>query len=469
MTTSADANRASSGAGERPTTPEFAVDLAKANTVFNADAANKGTPDAVRQTVQNDVTLRIQAVPQQDGEYEFGLCGRLISDPSYLSGITKKTHADLFGAANECRQAWSTHVVDRLDPAKNSRPFQEQVDFSTRPELLDGVGRELAVAGSKLFSATFEDEADDGLKSLASKVRELLQCPRYLAVSSDKVFMPWSLMYTHPVSGEKLKKNGANWDKRGFWGYSHIIQQSPNQFRFESRLLPEADGAMRLSVNFDDRLPVTLELDSILKHIQAFESLGGKNAVTMRTKREQLGEAFSDQRDVLERLIYFFCHGHGGTSNGVPALEEPYFQLSDNGKISSGDFRYWATDDIHKIVKPLPTAPLMFFNACQGGQMNTLFYKGFARELLSQGASGLIGAQIDVPAVFAVEYANALFTELFNRKDSQRLGPLMRHLNQTFWDKQSNPLGLVFSLYRGVDCYVDWSATRRDASEIVLP
>jgi len=55
-----------------------------------------------------------------------------------------------------------------------------------------------------------------------------------------------------------------------------------------------------------------------------------------------------------------------------------------------------------------------------------------------------------------VAYANALFANLFDPKCSLTLGLLMRQISQDLWDNKRNPLGLIFSLYRGVDCYIDW-------------
>ena len=87
-------------------------------------------------------------------------------------------------------------------------------------------------------------------------------------------------------------------------------------------------------------------------------------------------------------------------------------------------------------------------------------YSGLPEQLLKEGAVGLIGAQIDVPAVFAVEYAKEILTGFLARTAERvRLGPLMREVNQKLWDVNRNPLGFVYSLYRGVDCFVDWEAS----------
>jgi hypothetical protein len=121
--------------------------------------------------------------------------------------------------------------------------------------------------------------------------------------------------------------------------------------------------------------------------------------------------------------------------------------------VSAYDFERWANGT------KLPTSPLVFINACQGGQMTTMFYKSFAVELLHEGVVGLVGTQIDVPAVFAVQYAKEIFEKFFDRPTTkkQRLGPLVRKVNQKLWDQNNNPLGLVYSLYRGINCFIDWT------------
>ena len=74
------------------------------------------------------------------------------------------------------------------------------------------------------------------------------------------------------------------------------------------------------------------------------------------------------------------------------------------------------------------------------------------------GASGVIGPQIDIPAVFAAEYAMRFFKGLLGVDNGgpEPVGILMRRLAREFIDKHNNPLGLAYSLYRGMDCLVDW-------------
>lgn len=63
-----------------------------------------------------------------------------------------------------------------------------------------------------------------------------------------------------------------------------------------------------------------------------------------------------------------------------------------------------------------------------------------------------------MPAVFAAAFAQRFFEGFLSGNGTYvRIGPLLRSLTQEFVTKDKNPLGLVYSLYRGADCYVDWS------------
>jgi hypothetical protein len=91
-----------------------------------------------------------------------------------------------------------------------------------------------------------------------------------------------------------------------------------------------------------------------------------------------------------------------------------------------------------------------------------MFYQTMATEFLRRNAASVIGTQITIPAVFAHQYALRFFKKFLKgskenaeKIDKQvRVGPLMHNLTKEFIDKYRNPLGLVYSLYKGADCFV---------------
>jgi hypothetical protein len=413
-------------------------------------------PGVHEDNVKGDIGLRVSR-KYPNGECEFTLLGPSIDcDGSCLTGVSQHPMTDIFGLVEECRQKWKTAVVEfshqtsTNGESKYEFPFKERWDFTSEPGFVNAIAAQLARAGENLFISIFETNCNERLTDIARVLRrKLSEKDRYIAVTSSDLFLPWSMLYTHPRNDEELAQDGSNWKKEGFWGYRHIIQQSPENIKLENRILPDSTGELALSVNFDNRLPLSLNMPAIDEHIDSISHLTGKKCL-QRTKKTELAVGFNQNRDSLERILYFYCHGRGSTSSGTVNLSVPHLVMTDDN-VSAPDFQRWSKGRI------LPTSPLIFINACQGGQMTTMFYESFAVELLKEGAVGLIGAQIDIPAVFASAYAHFLLEAFFAKdKGRVRLGPLMQEMNQKMLDIHNNPLGLAYSLYRGVDCYIDW-------------
>jgi hypothetical protein len=130
-------------------------------------------------------------------------------------------------------------------------------------------------------------------------------------------------------------------------------------------------------------------------------------------------------------------------------VEHPYLILEDGERIYGADIAAWLVD------APLPTRPFVYVGACQGGQVCSSLYSAFGKVLLSNGGRCLIGPQIDLPPAFACEYSRRLFTEFL--ESGAKLGDIVQSLARTFLDDHANPLGLMFSLYRGIDVHL-WQA-----------
>jgi hypothetical protein len=194
---------------------------------------------------------------------------------------------------------------------------------------------------------------------------------------------------------------------------------------------------------------------SVENQARFFGSLDGL-ACIRRQWRQELESALRSE-SFSDRILYFFCHGLGGGTPDDPTLGDARIALTDGEPIRTVDVENWLDG------RSLPSRPFVFINACQGGQPKTIFYETLALLLLKRKALGLIGAQIDLPVLFAEEYARRFFQAFLDPPDSGALpiGPLMRDLTRQFIDAHRNPLGLVYSLYHGLDCYVARSPDRR--------
>ena len=436
---------------------KYRLDLTTNQTVANSDF---NFPPTDQGPVFPDIMLYIKRALPENGSFEFNLIVPELKARMFSVGYLKKSGTEVFEAVEECRVAWKQAVVNMTRPNYQS-PFQQRWEFADAPELLASVAPELAIAGEKLFVSIFELECDEKLLTLAATLRELLDKPRCIAFLSEDFFIPWSMLYTQPPDKEPLAADGSNWEASGFWGYPHILHHSTTDYDFESRIKLSNTGDLPFSINFDDRLfcdqslvddsiPLTFG-DLIKQHIKNIKTLAlAGNACILRTKKAELKLALTVNRQKIERVLYFYCHGHGSSSGRVASTTSASLSLKD-GEVTAGDFADWAR-------RAPPTGALIMINACQGGQMTTLFYKSFAKQLLREGAVGLIGPQIDVPAVFASAYGELLLQQFLARSSEsvRRLGPLMQSVNQTMWDTHKNPLGLVYSLYHGVNCFIDW-------------
>ena len=119
-----------------------------------------------------------------------------------------------------------------------------------------------------------------------------------------------------------------------------------------------------------------------------------------------------------------------------------------------------SVSEIAVNAKPIEESePLIFINACFGGRMTDIVYRNFtfANAFLDCGAGCVIGPQIEVPTVFAMEYAKRFFDRfLKSTYPAPKVGPLIRELNREFWHKK-NPLGLIYSLHAGAGCHIQWN------------
>jgi hypothetical protein len=277
----------------------------------------------------------------------------------------------------------------------------------------------------------------------------------FLTIIGKTFFIPWGMLYTHPVADDKLKPDGSNFKWEGFWGFRHVIEHNPEWVGRYNVLERDEKQLIRASMNMDEGIDAKFKIQSVKKQREFFARLERDNVLHYqeRSSKPELQQAL-EADDFSDRILYFYCHGRAANLNEDPALRIAHISLTDQQPINDGDIALWL-----RTQTELKTHPLIFINACKGGQMTTMFFKTFAVEFLKQRARGLIGAQIDIPAEFGAEYAQRLFSEFLksSRPPEQkiRLGELMRDLTRQFIREYENPLGLIYSLYRGLDVYVD--------------
>jgi CHAT domain len=263
------------------------------------------------------------------------------------------------------------------------------------------------------------------------------------------------MIYTHPVPGEKLGPDGRNFRPEGFWGIRHILEHKTERVKTPVMLRADGSGKIPTGVGYGERLDATL----IEGHRRFFRGLDTSRYAELLSL-EELRRTLQST-DFENQFLYFFCHGLGEGDMDSPTLGEAGIALADGQLITAYCLDQWFEDGI-------PSRPLVFINACQGGHLTTLFYETLALRLLQKDALALLGSQVDLPALFAAEFAQRLMGEFLAspspdqaRRGSPRLGDLVRNLTRQFLFDHRNPLGLAYTLYRGMDCYVEWGASGR--------
>jgi hypothetical protein len=379
--------------------------------------------------------------------------GRAQSEPPLLAAVAL-SRMELQAAVEVCRREWCRVIKKSEERRRWFRSSTEQpwmLRVNQKEDLLEREAPFLARAGDDLFKVLFE-RGSDGLKLVRDCLRTALSGPPLLlTVYTDEFFLPWGMLYVDPAGQAPLRKGGM-WQREGFVGYRHIIEQATDSF-VPMAALPGHDN-IRLGFTFDREIEREQGVRCINAQMEFFRQCAGLRPTGRQTKRE-IEEAF---RLALfpDHVSYFFLHSiTTGNSGGTIAAQ---FILAEES-VEASEIRAWTSG-------PFVSQPLFFFNACQSGQMLTPFYESFALVLLDLHARGLIGPQIDIPTVFADEYARRFFGRFLRRDGSAgpRVGYIMRELVRQFFDQDKNPLALAYSLYKGADCYVDWQGPERTAA-----
>lgn len=362
----------------------------------------------------------------------------------------------LFDVVQACRSAWE-HALEGLtttrpDPVgggeKPYRPYEYAWDKPVSDDAFRSLAAKLAVAGNDLFSSIFEHNKGTALDQIASNLRGIARSgSRVLAVKTVDFHVPWRMFYTHPTG--KLDADGTNFDPLGFWGYQHVIEQFPPRFQAIDRLRARG-GKLAFGAALHEHIDAEFKVDCIKRHRDFIQSSADVLAYEEWTKIAELTKGLSAD-PFRQQVIYFLCHAEAAGATAAPSLVPATLQLVD-GEIDAVGVR----KSVGNRFQPSP--PLIFINACRGGQLGTLVRQSFtfASEFLGQGALCVVGPQIEVPAVFAGEFGNRFFTAFTQRtKPPPRAGPVLRDLTREMW-KHNNPFGLVYSLYAGADCHIRW-------------
>ncbi|WP_050372553.1 CHAT domain-containing protein [Streptomyces acidiscabies] len=339
-------------------------------------------------------------------------------------------------SAARLRTLWKRELVayEPLDPATGipvSEPYATRMDLTDEPELAE-ILDELAEQGAYLLWHELLGADGRGADRLRKVVQEALTSEKPLRIRVDSpLFLPWPMLAL-PTGVEENPLHR-------FLGYRHQMEQTGGRYAD----FPDES---------DPQLPPPVPVVS-LNHDKNIDPYGRTRAADVATALTQGTVCVErSRRDELltalksgcmdDQLMYFWCHGRfeAAQDASAPLL---VVSLTDGQNI-----------DAHTVLARrtaglLPHRPLVLFNACYAGLPGgaDLTYLGGA--LITAGAGGVLGPQIEMPQVFAAEYAYAFVTRYLGAADTA--GEIAHTLARHFADTFRNPLGFAYALHCGMD------------------
>ncbi|MFF3871429.1 hypothetical protein [Streptomyces sp. NPDC001978] len=364
----------------------------------------------------------------------------LPSSEQWLSARLDTTPQTLLAKAGTLRAEWKRLVVEHTDDSPGpgtrvgGRPLSEQADLTPHSALVETLVKSLAEDGYDVLDVMLDGEGSS-LRRLREFLLGMLAEKTDLRISFDSDLpLPWPMLAVDPSLHEDP------WE--AFLGHRHQVEHTNPGYEYVDQVPLKPRRRATTSLNTD----TTLERVGRAEDVHGL--LASRSHLTVRTRGKDLLEALGNA--VLpEDLMYFWCHGQlmdEGTANRRLVIK-----LSDADLIDSAKF-----ERKRRPLRRLPQRfkPFVLLNACHTGQAAAEPHVGhLGTALINLGAHGVLGPQIEIPQVFASEYAYS-FLDMY-LEGRHTAGEISRKLVRTFAEKYHNPLALTYSLHRGLHSRLD--------------
>jgi hypothetical protein len=360
----------------------------------------------------------------------------------------------LGGQIAKCTEVWWRHIVEAQHLTGTSAYFTYHVQTQcARDRTFDSRARKIAIAGQVLFSEIFcpDSVGYSRTEELGCLLRDALLAEDGLqiVVRSNEFFVPWNLLHL----GDR-----AHTAVEDFLGSRHVVEQDVSDSPLVADGMPRPDV---VAVHFDRNMDID-KPTNVHAAVANFESLlidYGLPRVDRNTKTAFL-DALSTGVD--ESLLYFMCHGTAGSDVRANSDDTRLFLTLEEGEDEDGI----SPSDIGNSLKQggdLKGRPLVFLNACRATKSGSIYYQGFAPRFLNKKARAVIGPEIEMPILFAREFARRFFEDFFRGTAENSIGRVLLKLRREYLLVHANPLGLTYSLYRGAGHYLAVGVPRANA------
>jgi len=293
---------------------------------------------------------------------------------------------------------------------------------------------DLAKLGSRAWTQLF-GPSDSGISTF---LKDLDRTPgRRIQVTTSEAAgafaFPWAFMRP-PLEFRET----PNWD--AFWGLRHQVEIWPGSFRSTGLETVPVVIATAEDTQFQE----------VTAHRKALKAQAGTAGITFEPAVTSGEALFARLNHDPAHLYYFFCHGIAPSVATLPRLVRD--SLDDAGLIHA-DVVLEASvafsggvlteSEFGQIAPYKGHRPVFFLNLCQSAEIAAGQSSGLVRTLLNRGASCVLGTEAEMTAVFASQFAEDVFEQVFA---GQSLGQAVV-LARLAGIKRGNPLGLAYSLY----------------------
>jgi hypothetical protein len=331
------------------------------------------------------------------------------------------------------------HDIVHLQDTNGNYLYQAE-STTIAPDVHAATLKKLATEGAYLFDALFYGNSGPDARAMGDLLKSLSQKTQLnVQIVADKFFFPWSLLY----DGDDID----NPDAKLFWGFKHIIEYMP-------------EFSVSTPVNFVPTIEVGDTLDMAFVCNNGIDTQFGRPIVQgQRDVFNALpGVSVKDYPNVQDfvnlmkdpnapPLIYFYCHAVSKFPSEEGGTDASKIALTDD-KIALFDLKV----KVRSSLPPLAKAPLVFLNACESAELSPYLYDGLMPFMIARGVRGMIGTEVETPALFAAEFAKDFIRRF--AAGGQPLGELLLDMRCEYLEKKNNVMGLVYALYSNGDVVV---------------
>ncbi|MGJ5890345.1 CHAT domain-containing protein [Streptomyces niveiscabiei] len=338
------------------------------------------------------------------------------------------------------RTIWYDKVVrhESTEPGPGQRvgghPFADSADLTRLGAATDALIRTLAEEGFDVLDVMLDGNGYD-LCRFREFLLGALAGDRTLRISFESEWqLPWPMLAVDPALC------ASPWE--AFLGHRHQVEQTDRGYPWNHAPLGLREKATT-SLNKDDTL------DKVGRAQEVHELLDQRSWLVVRSESRQLLEALS-QSVLHEDVMYFWCHG--SFVNAGAASQFLTIRLSDtdsiDGTLVSRKRRSYVRNPAARF------RPFVLLNACHSAETADAGHlEHLGQKLIDLGATGILAPQIEMPQLFATEYAYAFLDQyLMGRHAAGEIGQsLVRRFAREF----HNPLALAYSLNCGINSRLD--------------